>query len=41
MKTVQQVEAGDPLSVQVSDGIVECKVEGTMMQSLALEDLND
>lgn len=39
VKAAKQVEAGDPLSVQVSDGVVECKVEGIMMQSLALEDM--
>lgn len=39
VKAAKQVEVGDPLSVQVSDGVVECKVEGIMMQSLALEDM--
>lgn len=41
VKKANQIEKGDPMSVQVSDGVVECRVEGIKMQSLALEDIND
>lgn len=40
IKSVGDVATGEKMSVQVADGIIDCQVEGTMVQQIALEDMD-